>query len=178
MVRTPQGEETLLWDRCLFVRFWPGNEATRLGSISSFTTRRICAIPVDRGGSMSAVSAALLAMPRAAGARTGSPEKSAQKSESSRPSVDQRRLRLSCGDLLQLSVPWPTRWIKREARWCTGPYCTQKQFAAAVHHVGTPLKQRRAVQACSPRDWLQKEAHRILAAPWPLDCPFSSRTSP
>ena len=63
MVRTPQGEETLLWDRCLFVRFWPGNEATRLGSISSFTARRICAIPVDRGGLMSAVSAALLAMP-------------------------------------------------------------------------------------------------------------------
>ena len=61
MVRTPQGEETLLWDRCLFVRFGPGNEATRLGSISSFTARRICAIPVDRGGSMSAVSAALLA---------------------------------------------------------------------------------------------------------------------
>ena len=62
MVRTPQGEETLLWDRCLFVRFWPGNEATRLGSISSFTARRIYAIRVDRGGSMSAVSAALLAM--------------------------------------------------------------------------------------------------------------------
>ena len=160
MVRTPQGEETLLWDRCLFVRFWPGNEARRLGSISSFTARRIYAIRVDRGGSMSAVSAALLAMgPEPAPSRKLA---TAQKSESSRPSVDQRRLRLSCGDLLQLSVPWPTRWIKREARWCTGPYCTQKQFAAAVHHVGTPLKQRRAVQACSPRDWLQKEAHRIL----------------
>ena len=52
MVRTPQGEETLLWDRCLFVRFWPGNEATRLGSISSFTARRICASlqsAADRG---------------------------------------------------------------------------------------------------------------------------------
>ena len=178
MVRTPQGEETLLWDRCLFVRFWSGNEATRLGSISSFTARRICAIPVDRGGSMSAVSAALLAMPRAAGARTGSPEKSAQKSESSRPSVDQRRLRLSCGDLLQLSVPWPTRWINVKQSLVAQVHCTQKQFAAAVHHFGTPLQQRRAVQAFSPRDWLQKEAHRILAAPWPPACPCSSRTSP
>ena len=95
MVRTPQGEETLLWDRCLFVRFWPGNEATRLGSISSFTARRIYAIRVDRGGSMSAVSAALLAMgPEPAPSRK---LETAQKSESSRPSVDRRRLPLSCG---------------------------------------------------------------------------------
>mgnify|MGYP004106285195 CR=1 FL=1 len=80
MVRTPQGEETLLWDRCLFVRFWPGNEATRLGSISSFTARRICAIPVDRGGSMSAVSAALLAMPEPA-ERAQVPQRKAHKSQ-------------------------------------------------------------------------------------------------
>ena len=115
---------------------------------------------------------------RAGGARTGSPEKSAQKSESSRPSVDQRRLRLSCGDLLQLSVPWPTRWINVKQSLVAQVHCTQKQFAAAVHHFGTPLQQRRAVQAFSPRDWLQKEAHRILAAPWPPACPCSSRTSP
>ena len=63
MVRAPQGEETLFEAHNLFVRFWQGNEARRLGSISSFTARRICAIPVDRGGLMSAVSAALLAMP-------------------------------------------------------------------------------------------------------------------
>ena len=44
------------------VRFWPGNEARRLGSISSFTARRIWAIPLYYRGSMSAVSAALLAM--------------------------------------------------------------------------------------------------------------------
>ena len=106
------------------------------------------------------------------------PGENAQKSESSRPSVDQRRLRLSCGDLLQLSVPWPTRWINVKLACCTGVHCTQKQFAAAVHHFGTPLQQRRAVQAFSPRDWLQKEAHRILAAPWSPACPSSSRTLP
>ena len=80
MVRTPQGEETLLWDRCLFVRFWPGNEARRLGSISNFTARRICAIPVDRGGSMSAVSAALLAMPEPL-ERAQVPQRKAHKSQ-------------------------------------------------------------------------------------------------
>ena len=110
---------------------------------------------------------------RAGGARTGSPEKSAQKSESSRPSVDQRRLRLSCGDLLQLSVPWPTRWINVKQSLVAQVHCTQKQFAAAVHHFGTPLQQRRAVQAFSPRDWLQKEAQS-----WQHASPCSSRTSP
>ena len=95
MVRAPQGEETLFEAHNLFVRFWQGNEARRLGSISSFTARRICAIPVDRGGLMSAVSAALLAMgPEPAPSRKLA---TAQKSESSRPSVDRRRLPLSCG---------------------------------------------------------------------------------
>ena len=80
MVRTPQGEETLFAHGTDNVcQVWPGNEVRRLGYISSFTARRICAIPVDRGGSMSAVSAALLQC-RARLERTG-PERKAHKSQ-------------------------------------------------------------------------------------------------
>ena len=138
----PSAEETLFVGLITFVRF---GRATRLDASVIFRAllhgvfaRSLWTARIDECRERRLIGKCS----RCVGAQV--PGENAQKSESSRPSVDQRRLRLSCGDLLQLSVPWPTRWIVKQSL-VAQVHCTQKQFAAAVHHFGTPLQPRRAV---------------------------------
>ena len=56
--------------------------------------------------------------------------------------------------------------------------CTAQEAAAVLDITQYAANDAQCIACCSQRDWLQKEAHRILAAPWPPACPCSSRTSP
>ena len=159
MVRAPQGEETLFEAHNLFVRFWQGNEARRLGSISSFTARRICAIPVDRGGLMSAVSAALLAMPPS----RLSAQVPQRKAHKSRRDASYASLGELCDAakpaLVQAGMPSLSSRINVKLAWCTELAALRKRPQQCCASLSTPQTNAQCIACCSPRDWLQKEAH-------------------